>query len=230
MLMNQNAPIRWGVLATGRIAQAFVRDLQLLPDAEVAAGTLGEIGYVTAEHGQWFAEDRSSRLFAPELGGGALLAPSSYPVSFANLVLGARQRITAVSDTAFTGVDATTSMIVQYASGAHAVRPPACARPREPRGRPRDRGAGRDRRVVLHPLDVPGDRPWRHVLERYDSPVYGRRPQPHEGHGLRHQAAEVARCLRAGLTETPLLPTDEVGRQVGLDYRLLTDPELGASR
>ena len=32
---------------------------------------------------------------------------------------------------------------------------------------------------------------------------------PHEGHGLRHQADEVARCLRAGLLESPLLPLDE---------------------
>ena len=32
---------------------------------------------------------------------------------------------------------------------------------------------------------------------------------PHEGHGLRHQADEVARCLREGLLESPLLPLDE---------------------
>src|SRR5262249_12907592 len=32
---------------------------------------------------------------------------------------------------------------------------------------------------------------------------------PHEGRGLRHQADEVARCLAAGETESPLLPLDE---------------------
>jgi len=61
------------------------------------------------------------RLFAPELGGGALLDLGIYPVSFASLVLGVPARITAVSHPAFTGVDATTSMIFQYDSGAHAV-------------------------------------------------------------------------------------------------------------
>jgi hypothetical protein len=33
--------------------------------------------------------------------------------------------------------------------------------------------------------------------------------KPHEGRGLRHQADEVARCLRAGLLESPLMPLDE---------------------
>ncbi len=50
----------------------------------------------------------------------------------------------------------------------------------------------------------------------------------HEGQGLRHQAAEVGRCLRAGLTESPILTLaetlsimetmDEVRRQIGLRY------------
>ncbi len=31
----------------------------------------------------------------------------------------------------------------------------------------------------------------------------------HEGHGLRHQADEVARCLSEGLRESPLMTLDE---------------------
>src|SRR5581483_12302747 len=64
----------------------------------LAAGTLGEIVYLTAEHGQWFAEDPAFRLFAPSLGGGALLDLGIYPVSFAHMVLGAPASITAVSN------------------------------------------------------------------------------------------------------------------------------------
>jgi hypothetical protein len=52
--------------------------------------------------------------------------------------------------------------------------------------------------------------------------------QPYEGRGLRREAAEVGRCLRAGLLESPLLPLDEtytimqamdeIRRQTGLPY------------
>ena len=32
---------------------------------------------------------------------------------------------------------------------------------------------------------------------------------PHDGRGLSHEADEVARCLREGLLESPLMPLDE---------------------
>jgi hypothetical protein len=51
---------------------------------------------------------------------------------------------------------------------------------------------------------------------------------PHEGHGLRHQAAELGRRLRAGETESPVIPLDEtlaimrtldlVRERIGLRY------------
>ena len=84
----------------------------------LARGALGEIVTVTADHGQWFAEDPEFRLFAPELGGGALLDLGVYPVSFASMVLGTPDRIVSMSDRAFTGVDAQTSMLFGYDSGA----------------------------------------------------------------------------------------------------------------
>src|SRR5919202_3006750 len=87
----------------------------------LAAGELGEITTVLADHGQWFAEDRDSRLFAPELGGGALLDLGIYPVSFASMVLGSPTRVTGRATSAFTGVDAQTSVLLEHAGGAHAV-------------------------------------------------------------------------------------------------------------
>jgi predicted dehydrogenase len=80
-------------------------------------GVLGDIIAVTADHGQWFAEDPGFRLFAPELGGGALLDLGVYPVSFASMVLDRPDRIVSMSDPAFTGVDAQTSMLFGYDSG-----------------------------------------------------------------------------------------------------------------
>jgi predicted dehydrogenase len=190
----------------------------------VAAGTLGRIAYLTAEHGQWFAEDPAFRLFAPSLGGGALLDLGIYPVSFAHMVLGAPKTVTAVSGPAFTGVDATTSMIFTYDAGAHAVLTTSLA-------------AASDNPAAIYGtearLEVDG---WFYVptsfrvvardgteLERFDGTGPGR--------GMQFEAAEVNRCLRAGLTESPLLPLDEtiaimdtldeVRRQIGLDYHAL---------
>ena len=165
------------------------------------SGVLGEIVTVTADHGQWFAEDRSSRLFAPELGGGALLDLGIYPVSFASMVLGAPSRILSSVDPAFTGVDAQTSMLFGYDGGAHAVL--TCTlRAKSPT---RAAIVGTDARI-----EVEGDfyAPAAVTL----IPRSGERtrvPSTHEGRGLRHQADEVARRLAAGDLESPLMPLDE---------------------
>ena len=79
----------------------------------LARGVLGDVVTVTADHGQWFAQDAEFRLFAPELGGGALLDLGVYPVSFASMVLGTPSRIVSISDPAFTGVDVTDVHVVR---------------------------------------------------------------------------------------------------------------------
>lgn len=191
----------------------------------LASGVLGEIVYVTAEHGQWFEQDSSHRLYAPSLGGGALLDLGVYPVSFAQMVLGAPSRVTAVSDAAFTGVDRTTSVILQYEGGAHAVLTTTLA-------------ARSDNPAVIYGsdarLELDG---WFYtptsfrvvardgeVLETYEPPPGGR--------GMQYEAIEVGRCLREGLTESPVMPLDdtlsvmqtldEIRSQIGLDYAALS--------
>jgi predicted dehydrogenase len=167
----------------------------------LAQGTLGEIVTVTADHGQWFAEDAGFRLFAPELGGGALLDLGIYPVSFASMVLGAPDRVAAIIDPAFTGVDAQTSMLFGYESGAHAVL--TCTlRAKSPT---RASIVGTDARIEIDgdfyaPATVT-------LIPRQGDPT--RIPSSHEGRGLRHQADEVARRLAAGDLESPLMPLDE---------------------
>ncbi|HEY7004326.1 MAG TPA: Gfo/Idh/MocA family oxidoreductase [Gaiellaceae bacterium] len=167
----------------------------------LAEGALGDIVTVTADHGQWFREDRASRLFAPELGGGALLDLGVYPVSFASMVLGKPDRIAALVDAAFTGVDGQTSMLFGYSSGAHAVLTCTLAA----KSPTRAAIVGTEARI-----EVDGDfyAPTSFTLvsrtgeeTRFD--------RPHEGRGLWHQADEVARCLSEGLLESPLMPLDE---------------------
>jgi uncharacterized protein (TIGR00369 family) len=164
-------------------------------------GLLGEVVTVTADHGQWFAEDAGFRLFAPELGGGALLDLGVYPVSFASMVLGRPSRVVSISDPAFTGVDAQTSMLFGYDSGAQAVL--TCTlRAKSPT---RAAIVGTDARI-----EVEGDfyAPAAVTLRpRVGDPV--RVESVHQGHGLRYQADEVARRLAAGEVESPLMPLDE---------------------
>jgi predicted dehydrogenase len=164
-------------------------------------GVLGDIVTVTADHGQWFAEDPDFRLFAPELGGGALLDLGVYPVSFASMILGRPDRILSMSDPAFTGVDAQTSMLLGYDSGAHAVL--TCTL----RGQSPTRASivGTDARIEIEgdfyaPTNVT-------LVPRGGDPTLVE--SVHEGRGLRHQADEVARRLAAGDLESPLMPLDE---------------------
>jgi predicted dehydrogenase len=187
----------------------------------LAAGTLGEIVTVTADHGQWFEADREHRLFAPELGGGALLDLGIYPVSFASMVLGTPDVVTARSSTAFTGVDAQTSMILDHVSGAQAVLTTTLLA----RSPTRAAIVGTDARIEV---DTVWYQPSSFTVTGRDEQVLERFEEPRVGHGLRYQAAEVVRCLRAGQTESPVLPLDEtlsimrtldeVRRQIGLEY------------
>jgi predicted dehydrogenase len=188
--------------------------------ALLADGTLGEVREVIADHGQWFPQDASHRLFAPELGGGALLDLGVYPVSFASMVLGTPSRVTAVSDPAFTGVDATTSMLMQYAGGAHAVLTATLTAA----GPTTAAVIGTDARVQV---DGPFYTPTGFTLTRRDG-TSERFDQPVEGRGMWCEAAEVVRCLREGRLESEVMPLDEtvaimatmdeVRRQIGLTY------------
>jgi predicted dehydrogenase len=189
--------------------------------AVLASGVLGEIVYLTAEHGQWFPRDASHRLFAPSLGGGALLDLGIYPISFAHMVLGEPSAITARSTPAFTGVDATTSAIFDYPSGAHAVVTTSLA-------------AASDNPAAIYGtearLEIDGwfYTPGGFTVTAHDGTVLERFDTPPAGRGKQYEAIEVGRCMDAGLLESPVLPLaetlaimgtlDEIRRQIGLTY------------
>ena len=167
----------------------------------IARGELGEIVSVEADHGQWFDPDPSFRLFAPELGGGALLDLGVYPVSFASMILGSPNRIVALWDPAFTGVDAQTSMLFGYESGAQAIL--TCTL--RARSATRACVTGEQARIEIDGsfysatafslIDRDG------AIRRFDF--------PREGRGLLYEAQEVARCVEAGFLESPIMPLDE---------------------
>ena len=206
---TMNATEAEELVATARAAGLFLMEAmwtRFLPHvAEIrrllAERALGEIVTVTADHGQWFAQDPDFRLFAPELGGGALLDLGVYPVSFASMVLGKPDRIVSLVDPAFTGVDGQTSMVFGYASGAQAVLTCTLFAKSPTRGTI----VGTDARI-----EIDGDF---YAPTSFDlisrTGERTRFEAPHEGRGLWHEAEEVARCLREGLLESPFMPLDE---------------------
>lgn len=164
-------------------------------------GALGEIVTIEADHGQWFEHDPGSRLFARELGGSALLDLGVYPVSFASMLLGTPERLTALVDPAFSGVDGQASMLFGYAHGAQAVL--NCTS--SARTATRACVSGTEARI-----EIDGDfyAPTSFTLitrdgdeQRFDFATRGR--------GLHYEAHEVASCLRDGKLESTAMPLDE---------------------
>jgi predicted dehydrogenase len=206
---TMNAAEAREIVAVARDRELFAMEAmwtRFLPHVAVvrewlAEGALGEIVTVSADHGQWFAEDPEFRLFAPALGGGALLDLGIYPVSFASMVLGTPNRIVSIGDPAFTGVDAQTSMLFGYESGAQAVL--TCTlRAKSPTTASI---VGTDARIEIDgdfyaPSSV-------RLIPRVGEPTSI--TSTHEGRGLRHQADEVARRLATGELESPLMSLDE---------------------
>lgn len=181
---------------------------------------LGEVLAVSAEFGVRFPPDESSRLLAPELGGGSLLDLGVYPVSFACMLLGAPRSVAAVSGPASTGVDAHTSVLLAHAGGGHSLLASSIVAEHANRAAV----VGTLARIEVDPpFFTPGS-----FTLTTSGGTSTRHDHPDTGSGLRHQAVEVHRCLRAGLLESPerthadtlvVMDTmDEVRRQIGLRY------------
>lgn len=179
----------------------------------VADGLLGALTTVFADHGQLLHPDGPDRLARPELAGGALLDLGVYPISFAEMVLGPFADISATATLTDAGVDAQEVMTVTGATGAMGVlhasmlATTACAAS----------VCGTQGRV-----DVDGVfyMPTALSLRDRDGTLLDRHEPPHDvaHQGLRYEAAEVARCVAAGATESPLLPlATTVGIMEALD-------------
>jgi predicted dehydrogenase len=88
----------------------------------IAAGTIGDVRTVIADHNQRLPNDPRHRILNPELGGGALLDLGIYPVSFAWDILGEPSSVTAISTpVASTGVDRQTAILLGYRDGQQAL-------------------------------------------------------------------------------------------------------------
>lgn len=167
----------------------------------VSRGVLGELVMVEADHGKWFNPDPNFRLFAPQLGGSAMLDLGVYPVSFASMLLGTPARMVTMVDPAFTGVDGQASMIFGYESGAQALL--TCTS--GARSATRACVTGTEARVEID-ADFYAPTSFRLITRSGEVTEYNFDVAPR---GLRFQAIEVARCLEVGLKESALMPLNE---------------------
>ncbi|MFF4831413.1 Gfo/Idh/MocA family protein [Streptomyces sp. NPDC001315] len=177
----------------------LVRRLKALVDD----GAIGEVRSVHADFGLAGPFPPSHRLRDPAQGGGALLDLGVYPVSFAQLLLGEPSGITARAVLSDEGVDLQTGALLSWESGAlasvHCSLVGGTAVTASVTG-----SAGR--------IDIPNGffHPDRFVLHRdgRDAEEFAADPADGPRASLKHEAREVMRALRAGETESPLVPLD----------------------
>ncbi|MFZ8756879.1 Gfo/Idh/MocA family protein [Microbacterium sp. HMH0099] len=187
----------------------------------LAAGTLGEIRVVSADHTQKISTDPAHRLNALELGGGALLDLGIYPISFAVDVLGLPEQITALARLSDAGSDAEVATAFVHPGGAVSTTVSS------------SRGAGTNlAQIVGTEARIEIDRVWytptSFRVVRPDGEVVEEFRTEIEGRGMQFQALAAERLAAAGQRDSDVLPLDEtvaimgvldeVRRQIGVTY------------
>ena len=171
--------------------------------ALVDDGAIGEVRTVQADFGLAGPFPPSHRLRDPAQGGGALLDLGVYPVSFAHLLLGEPSDVMAKAVLSEEGVDLQTGALLSWDSGAlaslHCSLTGGTATTASVTG-----SRGR--------IDIPDGffHPDRFVLHRdgRDPEEFTADPADGPRNSLKHEAREVMRALRAGETESPLVPLE----------------------
>ena len=184
--------------------------------AAIARGEIGDVIAVQADHGQQLTHVQ--RMVRPELAGGALLDLGVYPLAFAHDILGVPQSITAVGQLRDTGVDGQVSMVLQYA-GAQATLHTTM----EARTGNTAVISGTEGRIEIADTFYA---PTTFEVKRHDGTSWS-----YDGrieNGFQYEAAEVARGIAAGRTESEVLTLDQtleimrmmdqVREQIGLVY------------
>lgn len=166
----------------------------------LAEGIIGDVLMVQAHFNMLLDLDPQSRIMNPELGGGAMLDVGIYPISFARMVLGLPNNIYSHVELSETGVDLQAGLLFAYDDGKSALlsmgvhsHMPNNAIIKGTKGY-----------IEVHPnfwhptelsIHVAGDAA-RTLEIGYDST------------GLNYEAQEVHKCIRAGKTESDIMPLD----------------------
>ncbi len=195
------------------------------------AGDFGTPRHLHAELGFRVDAGPDDRMLDPALGASALLDMGVYPLAFAHLMLGPAERLLASADLSDRGIDLDIAITGRYPGGALATLTASMTS-----WSSRAAAIGTDRgrldlddfhhpvRAVFTPYGVGGTND--EVDRGTVVEVVGTEPVIGRGYG--NEIAEVGRCLRAGLRESPLVPheqtltllrqMDDLRAQVGVGF------------
>ena len=182
-------------------------------------GAMGEIKTVLADHGEYFTDDH--RIMRSDLAGGPLLDLGTYPISFAAWILGEPATIQASGQPHPAGVNGQASAILANSAGNQAIINTTIFSTTPTTGVIAGTAATL---TIPGPYYQPGDMT---LTSNTGQVLTFSEPQiSHEG--LHFEAAEVARCITAGLVESPLRLlsdsvatmriVDEIRRQLGIVF------------
>ncbi|MET0997337.1 MAG: Gfo/Idh/MocA family oxidoreductase [Marmoricola sp.] len=188
-------------------------------------GAHGTARQVHANIGMLVETDPTDRLLDPSLGAGALLDMGVYPLTFAHMVLGEPERLTAVANLSASGIDLDLAIAGLYAGGATAALTATMT--------------SQPSRIAWVSTDVGHfDLPRSfHHAERLQWTSYASGgpvsewidvDEPLVGRGYGNEILEVHRCLRAGALTSELVPPaqtisvmrqmDGIRAQIGVSY------------
>ena len=167
----------------------------------VADGAIGTVRSVQADLGVVRGFDPTDRIFAHELGGGALLDLGVYLVSFAQMMLGNPTSVSALGSHEMSGVDADATILLGFDEGTTATLMCSLHSPMPGHAR------------------VFGTRGWIDILPRFHHPIsFVLHRQGHEseqfdlpplGDGYSHELIEATEAIKAGRTESAVMPLDD---------------------
>ncbi len=178
-----------------RFFPGMVRVRELL-----ASGAIGEARMLQADFGFRTDVNPEGRLFSPALAGGGLLDVGVYPISLASMIFGTPTGVSGQAQIGETGVDEMAAVTLKYAQGqlASIVTGVRINTPSEATI------FGTEGSLKLH---SPFWNPVKLTLS-----AGGKTEElsvPFEGEGFNYEAQEVQSCLRAGKTESAIMPLDE---------------------
>ena len=174
----------------------------------IRSGGIGTVRWVQADLGFPAAYDPTDRLWDPAAGGGALLDLAVYPLTWAVAALGFPAGLTAQGHLNQDGVDVQNTLALEYPEGA-AAQLTSSLQSAGPGTATISGTAGwiRTGSPLYNPrkLDICGQDGTIRVEEFHE-----------EAEGFIHELRETARCIRAGLQESPLMPWAETVQMMGL--------------